>query len=70
TRAGPVACPRCGTLTARVHGYHRRRLADLPVGDRPVVIEVTVRRLVCPSLDCAQQTFQEQVPGLAERYAR
>ncbi|WP_239339880.1 transposase family protein [Frankia sp. CiP3] len=29
---GPVACPRCGTLTARVHGCHHRSLADLPVG--------------------------------------
>ncbi|KLL10599.1 ISL3 family transposase [Frankia coriariae] len=70
TRADPVACPRCGTLTARVHGYHRRWLADLPVGGRPVVIELTLRRLVCPSPDCSQQTFREQVPGLAERYAR
>ncbi|MGW2767936.1 transposase family protein [Streptomyces sp. NPDC001275] len=32
TRTGPVACPRCGHPTVRVHGYHRRRLADLPVG--------------------------------------
>ncbi len=32
TRAGPAPCPQCGTVTTRVHGYHRRRLADLPVG--------------------------------------
>ncbi len=70
TRAGPVACPRCGTLTGRVHGYHRRRLADLPVGGRPMVIELTVRRLVCGNLSCPRQTFREQVPGLAQRYAR
>nr|WP_239373623.1 ISL3 family transposase [Frankia sp. Cj5] len=70
TRADPVACPRCGTRTTRVHGYHRRRLADLPVGGRPVVIELTVRRLVCGNLTCPRQTFREQVPGLAERYAR
>ncbi|WP_374582875.1 transposase family protein [Frankia sp. CiP3] len=42
-----MACPRCGTLTGRVHGYHRRRLADLPVGGRPMMIELAVRRLVC-----------------------
>ncbi|WP_416211012.1 transposase family protein [Frankia sp. Cr2] len=39
TRAGPLPCPRCGTVTTRVHGYQRRRLADLPVGGRPTVIE-------------------------------
>ncbi len=70
TRAGPLPCPRCGTVTARVHGYQRRRLADLPVGGRPIVIELTVRRLVCDNLDCPRQTFREQVPGLAQRYAR
>ena len=29
TRADPVPCPRCGTRTERVHGYHRRWLTDL-----------------------------------------
>jgi hypothetical protein len=27
-----VACPQCGEPTERVHGYHQRRSADLPVG--------------------------------------
>ncbi len=70
TRAGPVACPRCGTLTTRVRDCHHRGLVDLPVGGRPVVIELTVLRLVCSTLDCPRQTVREQVPGLAERYAR
>nr|WP_131787031.1 ISL3 family transposase [Protofrankia symbiont of Coriaria ruscifolia] len=70
TRAGPLPCPQCGTVTTRVHGYHRRHLADLPVGGRPVMIELTVRRLVCDNLRCPRQTFREQVPGLTEHYAR
>ncbi|WP_239332380.1 transposase family protein [Frankia sp. CiP3] len=57
TRAGPVACPRCGTLTAQVRGCHHRSLTDLPVGGRPVVIELTVRWLVCGNLDCPRQTL-------------
>ena len=24
TAAGPVACPRCGSLTGQVHGYYQR----------------------------------------------
>lgn len=70
SRGEPVACPSCGTLTGKVHGYYRRRLADSPAGGAPVVLELTLRRLVCANLDCALQTFHEQVPGLAERYAR
>jgi transposase len=70
SRGEPVPCPSCGTPTGKVHGYYRRRLADSPAGGAPVVLELTLRRLVCTSLDCALQTFHEQVPGLAERYAR
>jgi hypothetical protein len=56
-------------VTGKVHGYYRRRLAGTPVSGVPVVIELRLRRLVCTSLDCPRQTFREQVPGLAERYA-
>ena len=29
-----VPCPQCGQPAGRVHAYHERRLADLPVGGR------------------------------------
>jgi transposase len=34
------------------------------------VIELNVRRLVCPNIECPQRTFRQQVPQLALRYAR
>lgn len=70
SRGEPVPCPSCGTLTGKVHGYHQRSLADRPASGTPVVLELRLRRLVCTSLDCSRHTFHEQVPGLAERYAR
>src|SRR5579875_798554 len=70
SRGDPVACPSCGTVTGKVHGYYRRYLSGTPAGGTAVVLELTLRRLVCANLDCALQTFHEQVPGLAERYAR
>jgi transposase len=51
-----------------VHGYYVRTLADVPADGRPVVVRV--RRLRCPVLGCAVQTFREQVPGVLERYQR
>jgi transposase len=66
----PVGCPRCGTLTRRVHAYHRRRLADVPVAGRGLVVDLRVRRLVCRDADCPARTFREQVPGLTARWAR
>ncbi len=65
TRDEPVPCPVCGVPTSKVHGYHRRTVADMPVDGRPVMVRVRVRRLVCP-----RQTFREQVPGLLERLQR
>ncbi|MCY0921811.1 transposase family protein, partial [Streptomyces sp. H27-G5] len=70
TRDGPVPCPVCGTPTGRVHGFHGRTVADVPVDGRRVVVSVRVRRLVCPVLGCPRQTFREQVPGLLGRYQR
>jgi transposase len=70
TPAGQVACPTCGIPSGRVHGYHERTLADVPVEARRVVVVVRVRRLVCPVLGCPRQTFREQLPGALERYQR
>lgn len=63
-------CPRCGTESRRVHAWHLRRLADLPVGGRPAVMDLRVRRLLCTDVECPQRTFREQIPALASRYAR
>ncbi|MGW0793050.1 ISL3 family transposase, partial [Streptomyces sp. NPDC002911] len=70
TRDDPVPCPACGQPTRRVHGFHGRVVADVPVDGRRVVVSVRVRRLVCPVLGCSRQTFREQVPGVVERYQR
>jgi transposase len=65
-----VACPGCGTPTARVHGYHERTVADVPADGRRVLVRVTVRRMRCPAAGCPRQTFREQVPGVMDRYQR
>jgi transposase len=69
-RAGQAACPACGTVSGRVHGRYRRRLADTAIGGRAVVIRLTVRRFCCGNPGCPAVTFAEQVDGLTSRYAR
>ena len=63
-------CPSCGHGSRRAHAWHVRRLADLPVAGRNVVIDLRVRRLTCDNIECPQLTFRQQVPSLAARYAR
>ncbi len=63
-------CPRCDSTSRRIHAWQVRRLADLPVAGRSVVIELGVRRLICMNGTCPQQTFRQQVLELTRRYAR
>jgi hypothetical protein len=68
TRQAP--CPGCGSLSGRIHGGYQRRLADAAVAGRRTVVDLLVRRFVCPAAACMRKTFVEQVAGLTERYAR
>ena len=65
-----AACRACGTWSSRVHSGYARRIQDSPVGSRPVVIRLAVRRFFCKNPDCPQATFAEQVEGLTARYRR
>ncbi|MEV0492302.1 hypothetical protein [Streptomyces atratus] len=47
-----------------------RHGADEAIGGKPVVIDVSVRRLYCENPGCSKTTFVEQVPGLTVRYQR
>jgi transposase len=63
-------CPRCRRPSRRVHSHYTRRIADLPIADRAVVLRLRVRRFRCSASECSQRIFAEQVPGLAGRRAR
>ncbi|WP_369776577.1 transposase family protein [Streptomyces sp. R33] len=68
TLEGSVSCPDCGLPSDRVHSCYERRLADTPVGDQPVLIKLTVRRLYCENDRCGRRTFVEQVGGLTREH--
>lgn len=70
TPVEPVPCPACGQPTGRGHGRYLRRVADLPVAGRALLLVVCLRRLRCNALGCRRRTFREQLPALVARYAR
>jgi transposase len=70
SRAEQVPCPRCGTVSGRVHGRYRRQLVDAAIAGAAVVLDLLVRRFRCQRPDCAVVTFAEQVPGLTSPHAR
>jgi transposase len=70
TATRQAVCPGCGTVSGRVHGGYRRRLADVAVSGHRAVIDLAVRLFICPAQMCDRRTFVEQVEGLTERFAR
>jgi transposase len=69
-RAATARCPTCGHRSRRVHSRYTRRITDEPLGGRPVVVHLRVRRFFCRARACPKRTFAEQAPTLAGRYAR
>ncbi|WP_329353213.1 ISL3 family transposase [Streptomyces sp. NBC_01261] len=69
SKAG-AACPDCGHYSERVHGSYQRRLRDLPLGERSVVILLKVRRFVCDTRACLRRTFVEPFTRLTCPYGR
>ncbi|MEU7818958.1 ISL3 family transposase [Pseudonocardia sp. NPDC049154] len=63
-------CPVCGGVSSRVHSRYQRRLSDLAVSGRPVLLHVKVRRFVCMASACPRKTFAESFPHLTGRYKR
>ncbi|WP_418082277.1 transposase family protein [Streptomyces qaidamensis] len=58
-----AVCPGCGTVSGRVHGGYRRRLADVAVSGHRTVIDLLVSRFICPARDCDRWTFSSRSTG-------
>jgi zinc-finger of transposase IS204/IS1001/IS1096/IS1165 len=53
-------CPKCGTVSRRVHSRYSRRLADLPMSGRIVQFVVLARRFHCDAELCVRRIFAER----------
>nr|WP_174190143.1 ISL3 family transposase [Nocardia barduliensis] len=63
-------CPRCESISTRVHSRYRRKLADAAIAGRGLVLRLTVRRFFCTNTNCSAKTFAEQVASLTVKWSR
>jgi transposase len=63
-------CPSCRQPSRRIHSYYQRAPADLPILDRRVHLQLTVRRFRCETPECAKTTFAERLPTLLAPHAQ
>lgn len=62
--------PLCGCPPARMHSRYVRRIADLAVAGREVVVRLVVRRFRHVESGCPRSIFSEQVTEVVGRYQR
>ncbi|WP_338861955.1 ISL3 family transposase [Mycetohabitans rhizoxinica] len=60
-------CTACGVTSARIHGWYRRHVEDLPCSGHRVTLDIHVRRFRCDNTTCCRRTF---APCLAPFGAR
>jgi transposase len=53
-------CPSCSVVSGRVHSRYQRRLADLPIAGRRVVLMLRARRFRCEAVLCGRRIFAER----------
>jgi transposase len=53
-------CPYCGANSTKVHSTYLRKLQDLPMQGKKVVIYLTNRKYFCVNEQCGQRTFAER----------
>ncbi|RUM95060.1 transposase family protein, partial [Pseudaminobacter arsenicus] len=55
-----ATCPCCGTASRRTQSRYVRKVADLPISGRRVILRVTVRRFWCDAVLCRRRIFAER----------
>jgi transposase len=69
-----AVCPRCQSISARIHSHYTRTIADVPCVGRALTLSLRVRRFFCDGHHCPQKTFAERfgpaLPAYARRTAR
>lgn len=63
-------CPYCGSISHKVHSHYVRRITDLPILGKGVIICFETRKFFCSNTDCAHKTFAEQPGTEIFRYRR
>jgi len=53
-------CPSCGVVSGRIHSRYPRRVADLPIAGRRVVLMLHSRRFRSDTVRCARRIFTER----------
>ena len=61
-------CPLCQTPSSRIHSCYRRRLKDLPMSGKSVILSLCVYKVFCEQPDYPGKIFTQQVESDPKPY--
>ena len=53
-------CPYCGAVSNKVHSRYGRKLQDLPIQGKKVILALSNKKFFCRNNECVHKTFAEQ----------
>ncbi|WP_041234109.1 ISL3 family transposase [Cylindrospermum stagnale] len=65
-----VNCPVCNQPTHKIHSRYERKLADLPLSDYSISLQLRVRKFFCINTLCKRRIFTERLTNLTVPWAR
>lgn len=61
-------CPKCGLVSQKYHATHHRKVQDLPMLGRQVILDINLFEYKCENNDCTVTTFTETYDGFFNSY--
>jgi len=65
-----VICPCYKQRSSHVHSYYERKLSDLPISGKRVIISFKARKFRCENPNCSRKIFSEQATSFTLKYCR
>jgi transposase len=62
-----ASCPNCQRESRAIHSHYLRYPRELPWAERPVIVELKVKRFFCHNSKCSKRTFAEPFPDFVAR---
>ena len=64
------ACPKCNTISDKHHGTYIRKVQDLPILGKQVLLEINSYEYRCENSKCSNKTIVESFDGFITYYSR
>ena len=64
------ACPKCNTISGKHHGTYIRKVQDLPILGKQVLLEINSYEYRCENSKCSNKTIVESFDGFISYYSR